>query len=187
MDIYDHNHHSHDYLWHNLGHYSNNAEQAVFILCCHFLLSFFKNSLPKNPFYILRIIHHYGCNIKLKQDLMKPRVMKPLDGDSSLEEEHGALETSTPERKTVSRSFFFFFYLVSHISLSPVKGRTQSALTLMVRLTADNLNTSFPISSLLQRSSNRTTIQQFLWASCTRPSELRTVSALAVKMSPIIC
>ena len=63
------------------------------------------------------IIHRYGCNIKLKQDLMKPRVMKPLDGDSSLEEEHGALETSTPERKTVSRSFFFFF-TSCHISRS---------------------------------------------------------------------
>lgn len=36
--------------------------------------------------------------------------------------------------------------------ISPVKGRTQSALTLMVRLTQNKLNTTFPISSLLQRS-----------------------------------
>lgn len=48
---------------------------------------------------------------------------------------------------------------------SPVKGRTQSTVTLMLGLTQNNLNTSFAISTSLQRSSNRTTIQRFsMWA-----------------------
>lgn len=56
----------------------------------------------------------------------------------------------------------FLFYLVGFL-LGPVKARTQSTATQSTRLTLtqNTLNNSFLLSSLLQRSSNRMTIQHF--------------------------
>ncbi len=93
------------------------------------------------------------------------RFSKTLDDETLisgfLEEEHDALETLAPACKSVR----FFFHLMSDSCSVLSEGRTHLALTLMVRLTLNKLNTSFPISALLQRSSNHMTMQHLhLWA-----------------------
>lgn len=134
--------------------------------------------LSEKLFYIPPIFNHYSGDIKPLQRCNEALENEILHNISS--EEQDALETGK------KREEIWQVPLVLR-SVRPVKGQTWSVPTLMLMLTENKLNTSFPFSTQPQKVKQSLNNSAFFVIKQRRSLKLWTILAVNIKMSPIMC